>query len=296
MIEPPARLVLTSAVVYSYRFPFSTAVIIDNGMVAWIGEDEGLAGQLLENDRIFDCQGALIAPAFFDGHADAASGLPVTVGAAYARDDRSSSTTLQFFERGPKGELVLGGSAAAGQQPRYDGPLPRASLEAAITELLAARAMAVLPSDTPADVLAQLARSGVPFTFGSFGEPLDYWSLLRRCVYGTGLGDLAEDGSEAPDAQSVRTISGRAAFNAVTRGGWRLVGDPAAGEVAVGSVARLNLWHCQDLLVQTPDQRVAAWSTDVRSGTPPLPDLSPDAQLPQLFATMNYHTLTLADE
>ena len=41
-----------------------------------------------------------------------------------------------------------------------------------------------------------------------------------------------------------------------------------------------------DLLVQTPDARVAAWSTDPRAGVPHLPDLHPDLPLPTCVLTL----------
>jgi hypothetical protein len=37
--------------------------------------------------------------------------------------------------------------------------------------------------------------------------------------------------------------------------------------------------------VQTPDQRVAAWSTDERAGVPGLPDLTPEVELPRCLRT-----------
>jgi hypothetical protein len=41
-----------------------------------------------------------------------------------------------------------------------------------------------------------------------------------------------------------------------------------------------------DLVVQTPDARVAAWSTDPRAGVPQLPDLHPDVDLPTCVLTL----------
>ena len=39
-------------------------------------------------------------------------------------------------------------------------------------------------------------------------------------------------------------------------------------------------------MVQTPDERVAGWSTDPRSGTPELPVLEPSAPLPRCLRTI----------
>ena len=44
--------------------------------------------------------------------------------------------------------------------------------------------------------------------------------------------------------------------------------------LAVGAPATYAIWEPGPLAVQAPDGRIAAWSTDPRSGTPPLPDLT----------------------
>jgi len=53
------------------------------------------------------------------------------------------------------------------------------------------------------------------------------------------------------------------------------VGIDDAGVLAPGAAATYAIWESDaDLVVQTPDERVAAWSTDPRAGVPVLPDLS----------------------
>ncbi len=48
-----------------------------------------------------------------------------------------------------------------------------------------------------------------------------------------------------------------------------------AGVLAPGAAATYAVWDSDaELVVQTPDERVAAWSTDPRAGVPVLPDLS----------------------
>ena len=39
-------------------------------------------------------------------------------------------------------------------------------------------------------------------------------------------------------------------------------------------------WRVGELIVQVADERLAAWSTDPRSGTPGLPDLTGESPLP----------------
>lgn len=70
-------------------------------------------------------------------------------------------------------------------------------------------------------------------------------------------------------------ITGRAAFAAHTRGGWRALGPPfdAEGVIEVGATANLATWRVEDYQVHVPDARVTQWSTDPRSATVPLPSL-----------------------
>jgi hypothetical protein len=56
--------------------------------------------------------------------------------------------------------------------------------------------------------------------------------------------------------------------------------------LAPGARATFAVWSTTDLLVQTPDDRVRAWSTDPRSGTPGLPDLSAGANPPLCLRTV----------
>jgi len=47
-----------------------------------------------------------------------------------------------------------------------------------------------------------------------------------------------------------------------------------------GAAADFGRWRVERLVVQVADPRVAAWSTDPRSGTPGLPELAADVPLP----------------
>ena len=82
-------------------------------------------------------------------------------------------------------------------------------------------------------------------------------------------------------------ITVRAAFNAHTRGGWRAARRDEGGVIALGAPASIAVWDVPGALtVQTPDARIAAWSTDPRAGVPQLPDLDPDADLPTCVLTL----------
>lgn len=74
-------------------------------------------------------------------------------------------------------------------------------------------------------------------------------------------------------------ISGRAAFAAHTRGGWRALGSrfDSEGVIEVGATANLATWRVEDYEVHVPDSRVTQWSTDPRSATVPLPHLGDSA-------------------
>jgi len=126
---------------------------------------------------------------------------------------------------------------------------------------------------------AAISAAGVVLAFGSDSPviPLGPWAAVRAAVF-----------HQTPGSG----LSARAAFAAHTRGGWRALRPSApgvpvdeTGVLAVGSPATYAVWAAGDLVVQTPDSRVAAWSTDERSGVPGLPDLSPDRELPTCLRT-----------
>ncbi|QDY75809.1 amidohydrolase [Streptomyces qinzhouensis] len=120
---------------------------------------------------------------------------------------------------------------------------------------------------------AALLRAGVPLALGSDSPvtPLDPWGTVRAAAF-----------HRTPEHR----ISVRAAFTAHTRGGWRAIGRDDAGILVPGAPADYALWRTGELVVQAPDDRVARWSTDPRSGTPGLPDLTPGTELPLCLRTV----------
>ncbi|MFJ9903127.1 amidohydrolase [Streptomyces sp. NPDC101152] len=120
---------------------------------------------------------------------------------------------------------------------------------------------------------AALLRAGVPLAFGSDSPvtPLDPWGTVRAAAF-----------HRTPEHR----VSVRAAFTAHTRGGWRAVGRDDAGVLVPGAPADYAVWRTDELVVQAPDDRVARWSTDPRSGTPGLPDLAPGRDLPVCLRTV----------
>jgi predicted amidohydrolase YtcJ len=120
---------------------------------------------------------------------------------------------------------------------------------------------------------AALLRAGVPLAFGSDSPvtPTDPWGTVRAAAF---------------HRTAEHRISVRAAFTAHTRGGWRAVGRDDAGVLVPGAPADYAVWRTDALVVQAPDDRVARWSTDPRSGTPGLPDLTPGGDLPVCLRTV----------
>lgn len=119
---------------------------------------------------------------------------------------------------------------------------------------------------------AALQAAGVPLAFGSDAPvtPMAPWKAVRAAVH---------------HHQSEQALTPRAAFLAHTRGGWRAAGR-RGGTIAVGEPAHLALWDVDELVVERPDDRVAAWSTDPRAGVPGLPPLDPGTDDPRCLRTV----------
>ncbi|MEU5836703.1 amidohydrolase [Streptomyces diacarni] len=120
---------------------------------------------------------------------------------------------------------------------------------------------------------AALLRAGVPLALGSDSPvtPLGPWEAVRAAAF---------------HRTHAHRISVRGAFTAHTRGGWRALGRDDAGVLVPGAPADYAVWRTGPLIVQAPDTRVANWSTDPRSGTPGLPDLTPGREVPVCLRTV----------
>lgn len=127
---------------------------------------------------------------------------------------------------------------------------------------------------------AAFGSAGIVLAFGSDSPvtSIGPWAAVRAAAF-----------HQTPQSR----ITVRAAFSAHTRGGWRALrqgapGVPAdeQGVLAPGTAASYAVWEVGDLIVQTPDTRVAAWSTDGRAGVPGLPDLTPGQPVPDCLLTV----------
>ncbi len=119
---------------------------------------------------------------------------------------------------------------------------------------------------------ASMQAAGIPLAFGSDAPvtPLAPWAAVRAAVH---------------HHQPTERLTARAAFTAHTRGGWRAAAR-RGGVLAPGEPATLAIWQCDELVVETPDDRVAAWSTDPRAGVPGLPSLEPGTTDPVCLETI----------
>ena len=157
--------------------------------------------------------------------------------------------------------------AVASMQPMFDG------LWGGATGLYARRL-----GSRRLNRLGTIAAAGIPLAFGSDSPvtALDPWGGVSAAAF------------HHDDDQR---ISVRAAFAAHTRGAHRCARDDVhvhelAGVLAPGAPADLSVWEAGELVVQAPDGRIQAWSTDPRSRVPALPDLSPGAPRPSGLRTV----------
>lgn len=122
---------------------------------------------------------------------------------------------------------------------------------------------------------AAVLQHGVPLAFGSDAPvtALEPWAAVRAAAF---------------HHQPEHRISTRAAFAAHTRGGRRAARQESQepGVLQEGTPATFAVWADTELRVIAPDDRIAAWSTDPRSGTPGLPDLTPGTPEPHCRGTV----------
>ncbi len=84
--------------------------------------------------------------------------------------------------------------------------------------------------------------------------------------------------------QMDQRITLRASFNAATRGGHRAARNDESGVLAIGAPADIAIWQVNAFADTSATEIASSWSTDSRSGTHALPDLSQDS--PVCLATL----------
>lgn len=307
-----SRTVLHHGDVYSSADPFATAIAFEDGTVTWVGSDEAaaeLGGTQIDLGDDFvtpgfvsaavDLRTAEVSPAellasgitavhvvgpfaTLENFAAAAPAALDIVAYPLGRTDargavRSGDLDAAALPEHPQLVLVDTTAELDGVLELFADPVARTHAQragyrmligcpvpAAAVERLAAHGIPVtvdpLAHEHP---LAAMLAAGVQLTFVL--DPAEPWRSLSAAVFGV------EDG-----------ISARAAFNCATRFAFRAIGRFEGGVLAPGAEATAVRWEIDGLAVQVADARVAAWSTDPRSGTPGLPDLSDPGSLPRL--------------
>jgi predicted amidohydrolase YtcJ len=221
--QTPGPVLYTGIVLYSTQDPEASALLVEDGTVAWIGPVDTALKIHADAQRV-EATGCLLTPGFVDC-------VPTSDGSA-----PDGSWQQAALSRGVTHHV-------AGLLPgRHDG------IEVAT------------PVDAPVPYLS-LSRDGVPIAFGSGGRDsaIDPWTWVRAAAH------------EGPEDQR---ISDRAAFLASSRAGHRLAGRPHPGSLNPGAPASFVVWEPWDLTVRGQDERIQTWSTDPRSRTPMLPDLT----------------------
>lgn len=63
-----ASILYRNGVIHSPADPFAEALLVDDGVIAWIGAEDTADGFAARADRVVDLDGALVAPGFVDSH------------------------------------------------------------------------------------------------------------------------------------------------------------------------------------------------------------------------------------
>lgn len=63
-----SSILFRNGVVHSSADPFAEAVLIEDGVVTWLGADDSAAGFVSRADEVVDLDGLLVTPAFVDAH------------------------------------------------------------------------------------------------------------------------------------------------------------------------------------------------------------------------------------
>ena len=303
------QLIMHSGNVYNTFDPYATALAITDTNTSWIGSDEAASTM---RGKHSDLAGHFLAPGFVSlidlrdtDYASLRAWDMFHQGIMTAHVLGEAEAVKQFINDCPQGMDVTsyslvslyeitGGKPASHTEPglifvadtpeaateffdlweRLDKPraafpglrlyVPQVISQSDIPRCASAGLPVSCRPDKVSLPLADYSSAGIPLSFAL--APQNPWKTVRAAVY-----------------ESSQGISARAAFLAATRGGMRAAGYGHLGMISMGLPARLAEWSCTTLSVQTPDSRIATWSTDPRSRIPQLPDLKSKHDLPQLI-------------
>ncbi|GAA4974324.1 amidohydrolase [Yinghuangia aomiensis] len=119
-------ILLRNGAVYSPADPFATAMVVEDGTVAWIGAEGAAEAHLSAADEVVDLRGALVAPAFVDAHVHTTSaGLALTgLDLSGCAPGRALDAVAAFAAAQPAGAVVLG---QGWDDPQFPDGLPTAA-------------------------------------------------------------------------------------------------------------------------------------------------------------------------
>lgn len=267
----------------------ATALAHEDGVILWAGADAPGPALFPGADRL-DLEGDWVAPAFVEC-LSAGLDLEYSADAGVVTAHVPASHPLE----------AVAGRVRAGERVVLDGHEDPARIADALTRVAGEVGGPTVARCTPLligmgariddETLAGLAAVGTVLLLRPLVDDLEGVDLVRIAGSGVALAaSTRKDGSVRPwdtlraltAVPGGRGLSPRAAFTAVTRGARRAAGarDGTAGTLTPGAAATYARWRTGELAVVAADDAVQRWSTDPRSGVPPMPDLSgPDPVL-----------------
>lgn len=266
----------------------ATALAHEDGLVVWAGSDAP-APTLFPDAEAADLDGDWVAPAFVEC---LPTGLEPTALAARG--------VVPAELPDPHPLDAVADRVAAGERVVLGADVDPATLAAELTRLADDLGGPKIARCTPTlvgsrilddDTLSALAAVGTVLLLRPLVDDLSGTDLVRIASSGVALAASSRAGDEArpwdtlralTDVDGGRGLSPRAAFTALTRGARRAAGsrDGSAGTLAPGAAATFARWETGELVMVTAADAVQRWSTDPRSGVPPMPDLTgPDPVL-----------------
>ena len=259
----------------------STALAHDRGTVVWVGQDVPGIALHPDADRV-DLAGDWVAPAFVEPLADGldparAAELGCVLGAVPA-----PQPVEEAGERITEGRRVV--VSADADLPALAAALGRAAEEFGGPAVARCTPMIVGTPHLDEPTLVALARVGTVVLLRPLLDDLSGVDLVRLAGQGLVLAASLRRGDDLAPWEALRALtrtadgrglSPRAAFTAATRGAHRACGrrDGQIGTLVPGAPATYARWRTGELVTVAADDAVQRWSTDPRSGVPPMPDL-----------------------
>lgn len=242
----PSRVLLRGGIIHSPEEPFATAMLVEDGAVAWLGSDSAAdVAHAAAVDEVVELRGALVTPAFVDAHVHLTSTGMALVGL----DLHGAVSLTDFLDRiaafavgVPAGEMVIGQGwdeskwperraptleeldRAVGGRPAY---LSRADVHSALASSALIAAVPELRGAVGFEESGQLRQQAhhlvrrAAFTLLSTGARGEMQAAALRRAAELGIGALHECGG--PD------ISGEADFLQVLASGLELPGPEVFG-------------------------------------------------------------------